>query len=132
MPLASLLTSSVFKDATLNLAYKARDLDWKSEKVREAAVVIRAIVKAAPSQADETDEGLMGIVDKVMRRFYPHHGKWDDPRLHEFLESQAALLEKVADDQLVHTPQLDDIFQFCEEMWVELSSFEMTVHRRNY
>ncbi|HTR18817.1 MAG TPA: hypothetical protein VMH91_02445 [Candidatus Paceibacterota bacterium] len=122
------LRPDIFKEATLNLGFKDRNLEWSPEKVALCASTLRAIIEVAPDHADDTDKDLMGVVDGVMLKFYPHHQRWDDPRLQRFLLENATKLETVANDEPIEKEELERLFRFCEEMWIALASFDA---RRN-
>lgn len=121
----ALLKSELFKTATLNLGFRSRNEEWVPDALRESAVALREIARLAPLHADAMDDKLINVVDSVMLSFYPHHVRWGDPELCEFLIQKAIMLETVADDKPVSRTELLALDEFCKEMWIALSAFEM-------
>ncbi|MDB5238392.1 MAG: hypothetical protein JWM46_662 [Candidatus Kaiserbacteria bacterium] len=125
MALNDLLKAELFKTATLNLGFRSRNEDWEPSALRESAAALREIARLAPQHADAMSDKLTEVVDKVMLSFYPHHGRWTDPELCEFLIKKAEMLETVAGNKPVARPDLIALDEFCKEMWINLSAFEM-------
>lgn len=131
MTLSEILSSEIFKNATLNLGFRSHDMEWDAGELMACATALKEVSANAAHLADQTEQGLMEVIDKVMRKFYPRHARWDDPRLLEFLNHNATMIESVAQDNLVASADMVKLFQFCEEMWIELVSYERRMARQN-
>lgn len=129
MALAEYLNGDLFKKATLSLGFKTRNMEWAPDDLRACAAALRIVAENGMGLAEQTEKDLMAIVNRGMIRLYPDHEQWDDPQLRELLAERASLMERVADGKSVDRPSLESLFHFCEEMWVDLTSYERRTAR---
>ena len=111
------ITCEIFKDAACELNYCKTREDFKPEKVRACKDALEFLLD---NKSELTD--AQKYVDAALHHIYPGLGKTDLPELNILLREEIEIIKKVMRrPHTVTDPEFDQVINFCQKMWVQLS-----------
>ena len=112
------LTSEIFKAAAVEILQYKSTRHCDINKIAQCAVSMNFLVEEGPKL--NGDEAYWPFIDAALSKIYPGKGTTDIPELRGLIEEEQEILGKLVDRKYVNTPELEQVQNFAQEMWLQL------------